>query len=46
VYFDIINLRGHVGQNNKTSLCRQLGYIDISNLRDQIEQNDKNTLFR
>jgi len=27
-YFVIINLWGQVGQNEKSALCRQLGFLD------------------
>ena len=39
-------LRGQIGQNDKTNLCRQLGYIDIINLLGDIRQNDKSTPCR
>ena len=43
---DISTPRGQITQNDKFSLCRQIGYIDIRTQRSQIGQNDKRTLCR
>ena len=43
---DISTLRGQIGQYDKTTLFRQLGYFGISNVLGHIVQNVKTTVSR